>query len=267
MPLLAPFESDVWTALEITDPATRDAVLAELAKAIHRDRLGRFSSGGGGGGGAGAADGGAGAGGGAEAGAGGGTLSAAQVHEALLTDLDVTMAPDQLDGLMHAMAGGKAVNLEHLQVTGAGNEHMFREHSTETPRSRMPQLPETAEGLQAFTDDLSARGVGMQLHHGVDPRSLHATQNELDGAKVGTLYGYIRGSGWREDSVIIAARDGSVVDGHHRWAAGSAARVAGQDFGINVLQIDMGIEDLLSIAETHSGAHRSMDAGLAGAAA
>ena len=52
MPLLAPFESDVWTALEITDPATRDAVLAELAKAIHRDRLGRFSSGGGGGAGA-----------------------------------------------------------------------------------------------------------------------------------------------------------------------------------------------------------------------
>jgi len=255
---LAPFESDLLAALEISDPDTRSTVLDLLVKAQARDRRGRWTSGGGGG--AGAADGGGGDGAG---GGGGGSVTAAQAREALLTNLDVTMAPGQVDGLMKSLAGGKPVNLEHLQVTGKGNENMFARHATETPRSKMPQLPETVAGMRGFTDDLAARGVKVELRKGVDPRSLHATQNELDGAKVGSIYGYIRGGGWQADSVIIASREGAVVDGHHRWAAGSAARVAGMDFGINVLQVDMGIEELLDIAQSHSGERRGMGAPLA----
>lgn len=259
---LTQFEADLSAALDIHDPTTRLTVLELLVKAQPRDRRGRWTSGGGGGAGAADSGGGDGAAGAGEGG-GGGTVTAEQAREALLTNLDVTMAPDQVDGLMRSLAGGKPVNLEHLQVTGQGNENMFARHATETPRSQMPQLPETVEGMRGFTDDLAARGVGMELRRGVDPRTLHATQNELDGAKVGSIYGYIRNGGWQADSVIIASREGAVVDGHHRWAAGSAARVAGMNFGINVLQVDMGIEELLDIAQGHSGERRGMGAPLA----
>ena len=190
-------------------------------------------------------------------------LTADQVRESLLTSMDVSrMAPDQVDTLMGELAGGPSVNLEHLQVTGAGNEHCFTEHATETARGDMPQLPETVEGLGDFRAALAAAGVRTRVGF-ADPRSLHATQNELDGAKVAKLYGFIREGGYKAESTLIVSREGAVLDGHHRWAAASAARMAGSKFQVKVLRVDMPIAKLLPFSQPFSGARRAMGASAA----
>ena len=226
-----------------------------------RDHLGRFASGSGGG--ASAAPVAGQTGGAGEDAGGGGTVTAEQAHMALMTSLDITpahpirIAPDQVDKLMGHLAGGTAVNLENVQVTGAGNGNLFARHATETPRSQMPQLPETEEKLAPFRQALADRGVTVRVGQ-VDPRALHATQAELDGAKVGSIYGFVRSGGYNQDSVIIASREGAVLDGHHRWAGASAAVAAGSDFKIKVMTVDMGIEDLLAFSDPFSGARKPM---------
>jgi hypothetical protein len=190
---------------------------------------------------------------------GGGVVSAAQAREALLTSVDarVSVAPDQVDELMTSMAGGTPVNLEHLQVTGKGNENLYMVHATETPRADMPQLPETVEGMGEFRAALAAAGVSTRVGF-ADPRSLHATQNELDGAKVGKLYGFIKNGGYKADSTLIVSREGAILDGHHRWAAASAARATGSSFKVKVLRVDMPISKLLPFSQPFSGARRGM---------
>jgi hypothetical protein len=74
----------------------------------------------------------------------------------------------------------------------------------------------------------------------VDQRQLVMTQNQLDSKKVGVIYTAIMDGGWWMESVLIASREGAILDGHHRWAAAAAARAAGLVFSPRVLQVGMG---------------------------
>ena len=151
---LTPFEADLLAVLDISDSFTRSVAVEYLVKEQPRDEHGRFASTGpktettgpGRGGRRSSRS-------GRGERAGGQPVTSQQAREALLQSMDVTVAPDQVDGLMRDLAGGPPVNLEHLQVSGPGNEHLFAEHATETPRSEMPQLPETVEGLRAFRSE------------------------------------------------------------------------------------------------------------------
>lgn len=193
---------------------------------------------------------------------GGGVHSAADVA-AVEAELglghDVEIDEAEVDALMNHMAAKPSTNLAHLQVRGEPN--CYRYHAREIPRSQMPQLPENVAGLQEFSARLETRGISATLVQR-DPRQLHMTQNQLDSRKVGTLYGKIREGGWRADAVLIADRDGDILDGHHRWAAASAARMSGVELNVSVYQVDTDIDTLLTVANEVSLAKVGMSAEL-----
>jgi hypothetical protein len=193
-----------------------------------------------------------------------GTLKAhlAHVESGLEAGRHEHVGPEELSGLLEDFATlARTVNLAKLHVNGAGNEHCFDTHLREIPREQMPQLPENVAGLKAFTDRLGQRGISAQLVR-MDPRQLRMTQDELDAHKVASIFESIRQGGWREDSVILASREGAILDGHHRWAAVSSAEISGMGLQVNVLRIDMGIDDLLEVSELFSGPHQALGAAM-----
>lgn len=182
------------------------------------------------------------------------------LHEAMSRGQTVSAPPPPIEVLMDRFAQLPSVNLELLDIDGQPN--LFTKHAREIPRSEMPQLPETAEGITAFVAELDRLGIKYELRP-TDPRDLFATQNELDSVKVAKLYHAIHspGGGWRPESIFFAAQGGEVLDGHHRWGGASMALMAGDDFRPNVMWIDTDIDTLLSIADRFSGEKVSMSAG------
>lgn len=191
----------------------------------------------------------------------GGGFDAGAVESDLSHGKSVTVSPDHIDSLMRTFAGGPVFNLEHMHVSGAENKNCFDKHARDIPRGKMPQLPEDVHALGAFNSKLAERGIKAHMES-VDPRSLTATQNELDASKVGKLYGAIRDGGWRSDAILFASREGDVLDGHHRWAAASAANMAGSNIRVNVVRVDTDIDTLLDIANTVSLPRKSLGAAL-----
>lgn len=57
---------------------------------------------------------------------------------------------------------------------------------------------------------------------------------------------------------MFVARDGAVLDGHHRWAAAAAVAVAGP-MDVTVLRVDTDIDTLLDIAHTVSAPRKGME--------
>lgn len=167
-----------------------------------------------------------------------------------------TCTPGQLDGLMRHLADDPASNLTHLQVEGAGNEHLFRDHARDIPRADMPQLPKTAAGLEPFGLRLRQENAGTVLEV-VDPRTLRGTQNQLNSAAVGHIYQRAMAGDWNRDYTVITARGGEVLDGHHRWAAASAAAVAGHPVPFRILRVDLSLDRLLELAQEMSGPRHS----------
>jgi hypothetical protein len=167
---------------------------------------------------------------------------------ALLAGEQVTVSAGQVDGLMKTLAGARPANLKRLQI--AGEKNLYRRHVREIPRSRMPQIG--AGQMRAFGDALAERGITGRLEE-VDPRSLTATQNQLDSAKVAQMYAKIKAGTFDNRPVAFVARDGAVLDGHHRWAANAAARVTGTELTMKVIRLDADIDTLLDIANQVSG--------------
>lgn len=165
----------------------------------------------------------------------------------------------QIDAFMAAMRGqDPPVNLSYLKVNGPGNGNLYDRHLRDIPRSEMPQLPTTVEDLQAFRLKLADMNV-KTTYEQVDPRTLVATQSELNGPKVAKLFGFMREGGWQEGGALIISREGAVLDGHHRWAGAAAARAAGKDINVTALRVDMGIDELLDVAQTVSLPRKSLD--------
>jgi hypothetical protein len=188
--------------------------------------------------------------------------AAEAIHAALGRGERAEAPPPPIEILMDRLAKLPSVNLSNLQVRGRENRNLFTSHIREIPRSEMPQLPETAEGIAAFLAELDRLGVKYELRP-TDPRDLVATQNELDSVKVAKLYHAIHdpSGGWRPESIFFASREGAVLDGHHRWGGASMAIAVGDHFTPNVMWIDMPIDDLLVLADRFSGEKVSMSAG------
>jgi predicted ABC-type ATPase len=102
---------------------------------------------------------------------------------------------------------------------------------------------------QAFIDRLTAEGISVE-DKSVAASSLKATQNQLNGGKVGAMMTAMR-DGNLTDAPIFVTRDGYVVDGHHRWAAKVGVDAGDGELGDvqqPVRMIDMEIGEALDFA-------------------
>lgn len=178
---------------------------------------------------------------------------------ALYSGEKVAIEPGDVGPMMAKMAGGPPVNLANLDVKG--EPCCFQHHLRDIPRKDMPQLPTNVEGLKPFAAKLAAKGATARLEE-VDPRTLRATQSELNAAKVGKLAGYMEADGWQKGGVLIISKEGAILDGHHRWAGACVAAMSGKDIKVTALRVDMGIDDLLAVAQESSGPRMGLEAGL-----
>lgn len=179
------------------------------------------------------------------------TNSTSQIRDDLVNGKRVTCDPGQIDALMRELAGGPPVDLALLHVTGPGNEFCFDRPLRNIPREQMPQLHKTVEELKGFTDRLAGMGVTTKLES-VDPRTLRMTQNQLTGSIVGSIYEVVQAKGLTPDTVVVVSKEGAVLDGHHRWAAVAGVAISGTPIKLNVLRVDLGIDDLLGVANEMS---------------
>jgi thioredoxin reductase len=122
-------------------------------------------------------------------------------------------------------------NLADISVKGT---NLFGKLNVNIPRIEMPQFAGTvlpgskaAELLKSgnkevdlsnqFIQSLTEKGYKTQ-ETSVRASHLRASQNELDGAKVGMIARAMR-QGKVTEARIFITRDNYVLDGHHRWAA------------------------------------------------
>lgn len=185
------------------------------------------------------------------AGGGGSTTITTTVHPMMLSaDRLSTIAPGQVKGFLAEAVTQPSVNLQHLQVEGEKN--LFSEHLTETARINMPQLPTDEAGMKRFTSFMDERGITMSPES-VDPRNLIASQNELDSAKVAAIHGYMEAhDGKLAAGVLVASKEGGVVDGHHRWAATAAYAIDHPGTKVEILRSNKDITTTLASAKAFS---------------
>jgi hypothetical protein len=151
-----------------------------------------------------------------------------------------------LGGVLARMAAGEDhPNIMHLKVDGktpfGGNENLG------VSRIDMPQIPRADR--EQFIANLHANVTPEY----VDPTTLKPTQNELDGRKVGSLYGKIL-AGEKHNDPILVSQEGFVVDGHHHWAASVAAKVTGArpNEKIHIYRIHMQHNKLMAAAHAYA---------------
>jgi ParB-like chromosome segregation protein Spo0J len=78
----------------------------------------------------------------------------------------------------------------------------------------MPQIPGHAQS--EFLDHLKAQGVTHKREQ-IDPRSVQATQNQLNPTKVMRAVQGLRSGSLKKGAVVSS--DNKIIDGHHQWAA------------------------------------------------
>jgi hypothetical protein len=113
-------------------------------------------------------------------------------------------------------------------------------------REDMPQIPK--KNRDKFFAQLKAEGVGYK-DETVDPRTLKQTQAGLNPKQTKVLLDAMRGGTFKGDShTIIAAKDGHILDGHHRWDAARKYAAEGGKADIRITRVDMTIRELLDRA-------------------
>lgn len=200
-------------------------------------------------------------------------MTTAESFQAAL-DVSAPEVPSILAKLAKIAADAKAqgddapvYNLCDIDVEGT---NLFCAAALPIPRSDMPQLqgPPVAGSLAASLPQ-DARGnvnIGPLLADylrdagytvtplEVDASSLKATQNQLNGAKVATLMGYVE-DGSMQWTPLVVSQDDYIVDGHHRWAAEVGAEyVTGQVQTVSVLMVNEDIVPLLAECKAFAGA-------------
>ena len=173
-----------------------------------------------------------------------------------------TVAPHALSPLLdHLAAAGTPTDISKLDVSGAGNENLFTKCNPCIPRDQMPVVPASDhEMTQAFADDLASKGISSSFES-VDPRTLTPSQSQLDGAKAGQMLAKLRDNEGKDprsgtwDSVLVVDKDGTILDGHHRWAANSAYAVDHPGHTVNIMRADTDIDSLLDHTREFDKAH------------
>jgi hypothetical protein len=169
-----------------------------------------------------------------------------QMAAALNQGQKMTIGPATLRTDLDKWGSGKQgpVALHNVTVTGEGNQNLFAVHATDIPREYMPVIPGDAASIKEFADMLTASGISVH-EADVDPRTLTATQNQLDGAKTGGILKGVEASGGLKDTTLVVDRNGNILDGHHRWAAGAAYAMSNPGTTVHVLQCNADIHQLL----------------------
>jgi hypothetical protein len=145
--------------------------------------------------------------------------------------------------------GAKAHNFNLCDVTVTGS-NLFCSESKGIPRVKMPQLPDA----KAFQDHLEKTGVKV-TNADEFASYLRATQDELNGVKVGGMMKAMREGKVKEERMIVS-RDNYVVDGHHRWASKVGIDSENNKLGdikMPVARVDMDIIPLLEAADKFTG--------------
>ena len=141
------------------------------------------------------------------------------------------------------------IDLHNLRITGSGNEHLFCECTMCLPRDQMPVIPSDSASVHEFAQMLADGGVKAS-EEDIDPRELIATQNQLDGVKVGGMVAGFK-SGKRPETTIVVSRDGSILDGHHRWAAETVLALDTPGSKIHILRCDVDIDTLVTLGRDY----------------
>lgn len=119
-------------------------------------------------------------------------------------------------------------------------------------RKDMPQIP--ADHLDEFKAHLAERGIHTRLTT-VDPATLKATQNELDGRKVGMMIHAMRtGTMQGTDKPVWISSDGKLLDGHHRWAAEAVLSLE-EPRKLTVVRVDVPMTHLIGQARQFAKAN------------
>lgn len=183
-----------------------------------------------------------------------------------------TMLPRLAELINHAKETGQKdfkVNLCNVTVAGTS---LFCVENKGIPRVQMPQLKAfgVPEGTKAYTEGIHTdegeidiqpmflqrlKDMGYAAQETTMPAShLKATQNELGADKVAGITDFVMNGNGAEKigaSPIFVSSDNYIVDGHHRWAALTAADYAdgtGGEIDMGVWKIDCDIITLLALA-------------------
>lgn len=155
-----------------------------------------------------------------------------------------TVAERDLPALAAELAKDGAAHLHKLRVPGQSN--LFDRPARQIPRERMPQIPTDAATMGKFMEFLRSKGMTARLEQH-DPRALQATQNQLEGSKVGKAAAKLASPAAREHSrAILVSQHLEVADGHHHWAATAVHASTHRGYKVNALRINAPIDRLLS---------------------
>lgn len=147
------------------------------------------------------------------------------------------------------------INFHNLTITGQGNGNLFGSATTELGREDMPVVPASHASVSSFAQTLKDAGI-QSREEDVDPRTLIATQNELDGRKVAALIPRLQAErGTNPDKgTLVVSKEGSILDGHHRWGAAASIAMEDPTFKSHVLRVDAPIGKLLELTHAYNDA-------------
>lgn len=201
--------------------------------------------------------------------------SASEALELIEAGQYVQMDPDTLSVALDEMARigneakalGEKAPLYDLCKISVPDTNLFCGESVVATRLEMPQLsgvptpgtpadalPKNDKGeadlVPALREALGREGVKI-TDESVPAAFLKASQNELNGAKVGGM-ALSMDAGTMPPGSILVSSDNYVIDGHHRWAA-SVAQDYREDQSLgelkmDIVRIDMPIQQILDYA-------------------
>jgi hypothetical protein len=164
-------------------------------------------------------------------------------------------------------AGEKAPLYDLCNIT-SGDTSLFCGSSVVESRLDMPQLSGVplpgspaadmdrndrgeVDITKGFLASLKSEGIRSRSAE-VDPATLKASQNDLNGAKVAGMMTSMANGSMPPGSIMVSS-DNYVIDGHHRWAANVGTDyTGGGQLTMPVVRIDMPIQQVLEKAKTYA---------------
>lgn len=173
--------------------------------------------------------------------------------------------PEDIPATMAALAGGQGdPNLYNLTILGGAAQLSGGQNPAAlADRAALPQVP-SANKAQ-FVDEMRNRGLKVDMES-VNPEDLKPIQNHLSATKVSQMYGRFsagKNLPTEERDRMVVSKDGFIIDGHHRYAAGVLMSYGPNPMKLNVYRVDANKDELLGIvsAWNRSAGIRSIGVG------
>jgi hypothetical protein len=132
-------------------------------------------------------------------------------------------------------------------------EKKYCESSIDIDRADMPQIYE--DYVPQYVDFLETQGINSYVDHSVEVGKLKPTQKNISVPRIKRMLERLLNGYYTDDSgklmnplkkMIIATKDGYLLDGHHRWAS---LLFLSPKNTVNVLRVDANIKDLVPISK------------------